>query len=143
VLCIDEKPQTQALERKAPVLPLRPGVLEKRSHDYIRHGTISLFAALEAATGKMIGACYPQHRHQEFLAFLRQVARACPRVPLHIVVDKYGTRKHPTCRRGWRSTPDHLVTDPRLMAAQRVRRVIDRPVGKQRGELVPKRIQQP
>ena len=63
VLCVDEKPQTQALERKAPVLPLRPGIPEKRSHDYIRHGTTSLFAALEAATGKVTGACYPQHRH--------------------------------------------------------------------------------
>ena len=76
VLCVDEKPQTQALERKAPVLPLRPGVPEKRSHDYIRHGTTSLFAALEAATGKVTSACYPQHRHEEFLTFLKQVAKA-------------------------------------------------------------------
>ena len=73
VLCIDEKPQTQALERKAPVLPMRPGIPEKRSHDYIRHGTTALFAALEAATGKVTGACYPQHRHEEFLTFLKQV----------------------------------------------------------------------
>ena len=98
VLCVDEKPQTQALERKAPVLPLRPGIPEKRSHDYIRHGTTSLFAALEAATGKVTGACYPQHRHEEFLTFLKQVARAYPRVPLHIVCDNYGTHNHPDVR---------------------------------------------
>ena len=82
--------------RRAP--PLRPGVPEKRSHDYIRHGTTALFAALEAATGKVTGACYPQHRHEEFLAFLKQVARAYPRVPLHIVCDNYGTHTHPDVR---------------------------------------------
>ena len=86
VLCVDEKPQAQALERAAPVLPLRPGIPEKRSHDYIRHGTTTLFAALEAATGKVTGACYPRHRHEEFLQFLRQVAKAYPRRKLHIVV---------------------------------------------------------
>jgi DDE superfamily endonuclease len=84
-------PDNQALERTAPVLPLRPGIPEKRSHDYIRHGTTALFAALEAATGKVTGACYPRHRHEEFLAFLNQVAKAYPRVPLHIVCDNYGT----------------------------------------------------
>ena len=98
VLCVDEKPQTQALERKAPVLPLRPGIPEKRSHDYIRHGTTALFAALEAATGKVTGACYPQHRHEEFLTFLKQVAKTYPRVPLHIVCDNYGTHTHPDVR---------------------------------------------
>jgi transposase len=95
VLCVDEKPQAQALERKAPVLPLRPGVPEKRSHDYIRHGTTSLFAALEAATGKVTGACYPRHRHEEFLAFLKQVAKAYPRVPLHLVCDLSRPRDYP------------------------------------------------
>jgi len=93
VLCLDEKPQAQALERAAPVLPLRPGVPEKRSHDYIRHGTTTLFAALEAATGKVTGAYYPRHRHEEFLQFLRQVAKAYPRGKLHII---YGT--HPEAR---------------------------------------------
>ena len=77
------------------MLPLRPGTPEKRSHDYIRHGTTSLFAALEAATGKVTGACYPQHRHEEFLQFLKQVANAYPRVPLHIVCDNYSTHNHP------------------------------------------------
>jgi transposase len=98
VLCVDEKPQAQALERAAPVLPLRPGVPEKRSHDYIRHGTTTLFAALEVATGKVTDSCYPRHRHEEFLAFLKQVAKACPRVPLHIVCDNYGTHDHPDVR---------------------------------------------
>ena len=74
VLCVDEKPQAQALERAAPVLPLRPGIPEKRSHDYIRHGTTTLFAALEVATGKVTDACYPRHRHEEFL-------RSCARSP--------------------------------------------------------------
>ncbi len=98
VLCVDEKPQAQALERAAPVLPLRPGIPQKRSHDYIRHSTTTLFAALEVATGKVTDACYPRHRHEEFLTFLRQVARAYPRRKLHIVVDNYGTYKHPDVR---------------------------------------------
>ena len=75
VLCVDEKPQAQALERAAPVLPLRPGIPEKRSHDYIRHGTTTLFAALEVATGKVTDACYPRHRHEEFLAFFARSPR--------------------------------------------------------------------
>src|SRR5881394_170475 len=66
VLCVDEKPQTQALERKAPVLPLRPGVPEKRSHDYVRHGTTTLFAALEVATGQVTDRCYDRHTNTEF-----------------------------------------------------------------------------
>jgi transposase len=98
VLCVDEKPQAQALERTAPVLPLRPGIPEKRSHDYVRHGTTTLFAALEVATGKVTDVCYPRHRHEEFLRFLRQVAKAYPRTKLHIVVDNYGTHKHPDVR---------------------------------------------
>ena len=98
VLCVDEKPQAQALERAAPVLPLRPGIPEKRSHDYVRHGTTSLFAALEVATGKVTDACCPRHRHEEFVKFLRQVARACPRRRLHLVVDNYGTHTHPDVR---------------------------------------------
>jgi transposase len=95
VLCVDEKSQVQALERTAPVLPLRPGIPEKQTHDYVRHGTTTLFAALEVATGRVTDACYPRHRHEEFLRFLRQVAKAYPRTPLHIVVDNYATHKHP------------------------------------------------
>ncbi len=95
---MDEKPQIKALERAAPVLPLRPGIPEKRAMIYIRHGTTTLFAALEAATGKVTGAFYARHRHEEFLQVLKQVAKACPRVPLHIVCDNYGTHTHPDVR---------------------------------------------
>jgi transposase len=95
VVCVDEKSQIQALDRTAPILPLRPGLPEKATHDYLRHGTTTLFAALEVATGKVTDACYPRHRHQEFLAFLKQVAKAYPRVKLHVVCDNYGTHKHP------------------------------------------------
>jgi transposase len=98
VLCIDEKPQAQALERTAPILPLKPGIPEKQTHDYVRHGTTTLFAALEVATGKVTGACSPRHRHEEFLRFLKQVARAYPRTKLHIVTDNYATHKHPGVR---------------------------------------------
>jgi transposase len=96
VLSIDAKSQIQALDRTAPILPLRPGLPEKATHDYVRHGTTTLFAALEVATGKVTDACYPRHRHEEFLKFLKQVAKAYPRVPLHIVADNYATHKHPS-----------------------------------------------
>ena len=96
VLCVDEKSQVQALDRTAPTLPLRLGVPEKQTHDYVRHGTTTLFAALEIATGHVEQSCLPRHRHQEFLAFLKQVAKAYPRRKLHLVVDNYATHKHPT-----------------------------------------------
>jgi transposase len=95
VLSIDEKSQIQALDRTAPILPMRPGLPEKASHDYVRHGTTTLFAALEVATGKVTDACYPRHRHDEFLRFLKHVAKAYPRVKLHLVVDNYAAHKHP------------------------------------------------
>jgi transposase len=95
VVCVDEKSQIQALDRTAPILPLRPGLPEKATHDYRRHGTTTLFAALEIATGKVTDACYAQHRHQEFGAFLKTVAKAYPRVKLHVVCDNYATHKHP------------------------------------------------
>jgi transposase len=79
VLSIDEKSQVQALQRTAPILPMRPGLPERATHDYLRHGTTTLFAALEVATGKITEACFPRHRHQEFLRFLKQVATAYPR----------------------------------------------------------------
>ena len=96
VLSIDEKSQIQALDRTAPILPMRPGLPEKATHDYVRHGTTTLFAALEVATGKVTDACYPRHRHEEFLRFLKHVAKTYPRQRLHIVVDNYATHKHPT-----------------------------------------------
>jgi transposase len=98
VLCVDEKSQIQALERTAPMLPVRPGHAEAASFDYLRHGTTTLFAALEVATGKVTEACTERHRHQEFLAFLRQVAAAYPRRELHVVVDNLSTHKHPAVR---------------------------------------------
>jgi transposase len=98
VLCVDEKPQLQALERTAPVLPVRPGHPEAASFDYIRHGTTTLFAALEVATGRVTDACTERHRHQEFGAFLKQVAATYPGRELHVVVDNYATHKHPAVR---------------------------------------------
>jgi transposase len=95
VLCVDEKSQIQALDRTAPILPLRPGLPEKATHDYVRHGTTTLFAALEVATGKVTDACYDRHGKAEFGDFLRKVARAYPRRRLHVVVDNYHTHKHP------------------------------------------------
>jgi transposase len=95
VLCVDEKSQVQALDRTQPTLPMGVGAPERQTHDYIRHGTTTLFAALEVATGKVTEACFERHRHQEFLRFLKQVAKAYPRVPLHLVCDNYATHKHP------------------------------------------------
>ena len=87
VLCVDEKTQIQALDRTQPTLPIKPGKAARMTHDYKRNGTTSLYAALEIATGEVTGACYAQHRHQEFLAFLNQLVRAYPRRPLHVVLD--------------------------------------------------------
>jgi transposase len=107
VLCVDEKSQIQALDRTAPILPLRPGIPEKQTHDYVRHGTTTLFAALEVATGRVVDACYPRHRNEEFLKFLKQVAKAYPRRKLHIVCDNYATHKHPNVQ-AW------LAKNPRV-----------------------------
>jgi transposase len=94
VLWVDEKSQIQALERTQPVQPMAPGRVERRPHDDVRHGTTTLFAALEVATGRVTDACQPRHRHGEFLAFLKLVARAYPRRQLQVVVDNYATHKH-------------------------------------------------
>jgi transposase len=94
VLCVDEKSQIQALERTQPILPLKQGQAEKQSHDYRRHGTTTLFAALEVATGRVTDACYPRHRGVEFLKFLKLIAKAYPRRQLHIVVDNYSAHNH-------------------------------------------------
>src|SRR3954469_21133077 len=105
VLCVDEKPQVQAVQRTAPVLPVRPGHPEAASFDYVRHGTTTLFAALEVSTGKVTDACTERHRHQEFLGFLQQVAAAYPRRRLHVVVDNYATHNHPAVRAWLRRHP--------------------------------------
>ena len=95
VLCVDEKSQIQALDRTQPLLPMRPGQVERRIHDYVRHGTATLFAALDIATGEVTGRTYARHRHEEFLRFLQSVARRYPRGQLHLVLDNYRTHKHP------------------------------------------------
>ncbi len=107
VLCVDEKSQIQALDRTAPVLPMQPGLAERRTHDYVRHGTTTLFAALEIATGKVTGHCLPRHRHQEFLRFLKQIARAYPDVQLHLVMDNYAAHKRVEVR-------EWLAANPRV-----------------------------
>ena len=97
VLCVDEKSQIQALDRTRPVLPLRPGVPARQSHDYVRNGTTSLFAALDIATGKVIGSLQHRQRHQEFLRFLEKVDTAVPEsLDIHLVMDNYALTK---CRR--------------------------------------------
>jgi transposase len=101
VLCVDEKSQVQALDRTQPIQPALPGRPEKASHDYVRHGTTSLFAALDVATGRVIGACQRRHRHQEFLAFLDHLDATLERplgTAIHVVMDNYGTHKHPRVR---------------------------------------------
>jgi len=99
VLSVDEKSQIQALDRTQPILPLRPGVPERQTHDYQRHGTTTLFAALNVLTGKVIGACKPRHRHGEFLEFLQQIDRSVPaNKEVHLILDNYGTHSHAKVR---------------------------------------------
>ena len=96
VLCVDEKSQIQALDRTQPGLPLKKGRCGTMTHDYKRNGTTTLFAALEVAQGKVIGQCYARHRHQEFLKFLKRIDAEFPAgIKLHVVMDNYGTHKHP------------------------------------------------
>ena len=96
VLCVDEKSQVQALERTQPVLPMGLGYVEGVTHDYYRHGTTTLFAALNVLDGTVITQCKPRHRHQEFLAFLNHLDRNVPAdLDVHLIADNYGTHKHP------------------------------------------------
>jgi len=95
VLCVNEKSQIQALERTRPSSPLRPGITARQTHDYTRHGTTTLFAALSMLDGKIIGDCMPRHRHQEFIRFLQTINVKTPTdLDLHLIVDNYGTHKH-------------------------------------------------
>jgi transposase len=107
VLCVDEKSQVQALDRTQKTLPMQPGHAEQRTHDYVRHGTTTLFAALEIATGQVTGLCKGRHRHQEFLAFLKHLARAYPGRELHLVMDNYAAHKRVEVR-------DWLAANPRI-----------------------------
>ena len=100
VLCVDEKSQIQALDRSQPVLPMLPGTPERRTHDYIRHGTTSLFAALDVATGTVIGSLHRRHRATEFLKFLRRIDKEVPaELDVHLVLDNYATHKTPAVQR--------------------------------------------
>ena len=100
VLCVDEKSQIQALDRTQPLLPMRPGQVERRTHDYVRHGTTSLFAALDAKTGQVIGELHRRHRAIEFRKFLDTVDAAVPAaLDVHVILDNYGTHKTPLIHR--------------------------------------------
>lgn len=106
VLCVDEKSQTQALERTQPLLPMGLGYVEGVTHNYIRHGTTTLFAALDVARGTVLTQCKPQHRHQEFLQFLRQIDASVPaHLDIHLVVDNYATHKHAKVKRWLAARP--------------------------------------
>jgi transposase len=112
VLSVDEKSQVQALDRTQPLLPLRPGQAERRTHDYVRHGTTSLFAALNTATGAVIGKCLRRHRHQEFLQFLRHLDATVERpagTTIHLILDNYGTHKTPAVQRWFARHPEYQL----------------------------------
>src|SRR5579875_794561 len=114
VLCVDEKSQIQALDRSAPILPLLPGTPERRSHDYKRNGTSSLFAALDAASGKVIGSLHSRHRAIEFKKFLQAIDREVPaELEVHLILDNYSTHKTPAIRRWLTAHPRfHLHFTP-------------------------------
>jgi transposase len=114
VLCIDEKSQIQALDRTQPGLPMKKGRVGTMTHDYKRHGTTTLFAALDVATGRVIGKCMHRHRHQEFLRFLRTINAQTPKsLNLHAVVDNYATHKHPNVKAWLKRNPRfHLHFTP-------------------------------
>lgn len=110
VLCVDEKSQIQALDREQPVLPMLPGMAERRTPTYVRHGTTSLFAALDVATGFVIGKCYKRHRAREFLAFLKEIdARIPAGLAIHIVMDNYATHKTATVKAWLARRPHYQV----------------------------------
>jgi len=110
VLCVDEKTQIQALDRSQPVLPMRPGQAERRSHDYVRHGTTSLFAALDAKTGKVVGDLHRRHRSMEFRKFLDSIEASVPAgLDVHLILDNYGTHKTALIRRWLAKRPHYHV----------------------------------
>jgi transposase len=110
VLSVDEKSQIQALDRTQPILPLRPGLPERQTHDYQRHGTTTLFAALNVLAGTVIGECLPRHRHQEFLRFLEPIDRFVePALDIHLILDNYSTHKHPAVKKWLAARPRYHV----------------------------------
>jgi transposase len=110
VLCVDEKSQIQALDRTQPIFPMRPGQAERRTHDYARYGTTSLFAALDLVTGNVIGECHRRHRSIEFRHFLDTIDAAVPAdLDVHLVLDNYGTHKSPTIQRWLAKRPRFIL----------------------------------
>ena len=110
VLSVDEKSQIQALDRTQPILPLRPGLPKRLTHDYERHGTTTLFAALNVLAGTIIGECQPRHRHQEFLRFLDRIDQSVESdLEIHLVLDNYGTHKHPEVKKWLTARPRYHV----------------------------------
>ena len=110
VLCVDEKSQIQALDRTQPLLPIGLGYVEGVTHDYVRHGTTTLFAALDIASGQVFTSCKNRHRHQEYLQFLKQVDVSVPSdLSIHLVVDNYATHKHPSVKRWLAAHPRYQV----------------------------------
>src|ERR1700740_1471643 len=151
VLCVDEKSQIQALDRSQPMFPMRPGQAERRSHDYKRHGTTSLFAALDIATGRVIGKCYGRHRAAEFRKFLDEIEAAVPdELDVHLVMDNYATHKTPLIRNWLAKRPRwHVHLPPTssswlkpverffaLITERKIRRGIYRSVAALRAEIM-------
>jgi len=151
VLCVDEKSQIQALDRSQPMLPMRPGQTARRSHDYKRHGTTSLFAALDIATGRVIGKCYGRHRDKEFRKFLDEIEAAVPGgLDVHLVMDNYATHKTPLIRNWLAKRPRwHVHLTPTssswlnqverffaLITERKIRRGIYRSVATLRSEIM-------
>jgi transposase len=151
VLCVDEKSQIQALDRSQPMLPMRPGQVARRSHDYKRHGTTSLFAALDIATGYVIGKCYGRHRATEFRKFLDEIEANVPKgLDVHLVWDNYATHKTPLIRRWLAKRPRwHVHLTPTssswlnqverffaLLTERKIRRGIYRSVAALRTDIV-------
>ena len=110
VLSVDEKSQIQALDRTQPILPLRPGLPARQTHDYQRHGTTTLFAALNVLEGTVIAECQPRHRHQEFLRFLNRIDKSInASLEVHLILDNYGTHKHPDVKKWLAERPRYHV----------------------------------
>ena len=145
VLCVDEKSQMQALDRTQPLLPLSPGQAERRSHDYKRHGTTALFAALDIATGRVLGRCYRRHRATQFRRFLDAIDAAVPAdLDIHLVMDNYATHKAPAIKAWFAKRPRyHLHFTPTyaswlnqverwfaLLTERQIRRGVHRSIGK-------------
>ena len=112
IFCVDEKSQAQALERAQPILTMRPGIPESQTHDYIRHGTTSLFAALNVLTGEVFGHCKARHRHQEFLSFMKKLDEQIPKregLEVHLIMDNYGTHKVDKVKRWFANRPYYHI----------------------------------